>query len=182
MSVLNDTESMLLIIDIQEKLLHAIFNRLTVQPKSEILAKTAKILNIPAIITEQYPKGLGETVKELKDALPEDVKILEKDYFSALNNKEIAEAIQETKRKQVLVVGIETHICVNQTVADLIKSGYEVFVVTDACGSRAESEYKAGLERMRANGAQLITTEIALFEWLKSSKHQNFKEIQSLIK
>ena len=82
----------------------------------------------------------------------------------------------------ILLAGIETHICVNQTVADLIKLGYDVFVVTDACGSRSEVEYKAGLERMKSHGAQLITTEIALFEWLKSSKHQNFKEVQSLIK
>lgn len=182
MSVLDDKESLLLIIDIQDRLLHAIFNRRTVESKSDVLVKTAKILNIPIIITEQYPKGLGETAQYIKDTLQEDIKIFEKEYFSALNNTEITDAIKETEKKQILVFGIETHICVNQTVSDLLKLGYEVYVVTDACGSRAETEYKAGLERMKANGAKLISTEIALFEWLKSSKHEHFKEIQSLIK
>jgi len=182
MSILNDNESLLFIIDIQERLLKAVFDRSTVQSKSEVLVKTAKILNIPVIITEQYPKGLGETVQTIKETLGEEIKIFEKNFFSALKNEEIEKSIKESGRKQILVMGIETHICVNQTVADLIKAGYEVFVVTDACGSRTETEYLAGIERMKNHGAQMITTEIALFEWLKSSKHEHFKEIQSLIK
>ncbi len=182
MSILNDNESLLFIVDIQERLLKAVFNRSTVQSKSEVLVKTAKILNIPVIITEQYPKGLGSTVQSITEPLQDDIKVFEKNFFSALKNEEIEQAMSEAGKKQVLVMGIETHICVNQTVADLIKAGYEVFVVTDACGSRSESEYNAGLERMKMHGAQLITTEIALFEWLKSSKHEHFKEIQSLIK
>ena len=182
MSALDDKESLLLIIDIQDRLLQAIFNKHNVEIKSDVLVKTAKILNIPIIITEQYPKGLGMTAQYIKDTLLDDTIIFEKEYFSALNNIEITNAINDAGRKQILVFGIETHICVNQTVADLIRLGYEVFVVTDACGSRTEFEYKAGLERMKSNGAQMISTEIALFEWLKSSKHKHFKEIQSFIK
>ena len=85
-------------------------------------------------------------------------------------------------RKQIVVFGIETHICVNQTVESLLKAGFEVHVVKDACSSRMEAEHLAGLERMRDNGAHILTTEIALFEWLKSSKHPKFKDVQMLIK
>lgn len=182
MAQLNLEDSLVLIIDVQEKLLNAVFNKEQVEKKSAIIAEAAKILGIPVVVTEQYPKGLGNTIPAVKDALAEDTEIFEKTAFSALNNEEILEAIKKHNKKQILIFGIETHICVSQTTAALRKLGYEVSVIKDACGSRAEEEYLAGLERMKDNGAYIITTEIALFEWLKGAKHPNFKAVQALIK
>lgn len=182
MAQLNLEDSLVLIIDVQEKLLNAVFNKEQVEKKSAIIAEAAKILGIPVVVTEQYPKGLGNTIPAVKDALAEDTEIFEKTAFSALNNEEILEAIKKHNKKQILIFGIETHICVSQTTAALRELGYEVSVIKDACGSRAEEEYLAGLERMKDNGAYIITTEIALFEWLKGAKHPNFKAVQALIK
>lgn len=182
MAQLNLEDSLVLIIDVQEKLLNAVFNKEQVEKKSAIVAEAAKILGIPVVVTEQYPKGLGNTIPAVKDALAEDTEIFEKTAFSALNNEEILEAIKKHNKKQILIFGIETHICVSQTTAALRELGYEVSVIKDACGSRAEEEYLAGLERMKDNGAYIITTEIALFEWLKGAKHPNFKAVQALIK
>lgn len=182
MAQLNLEDSLVLIIDVQEKLLNAVFNKEQVEKKSAIIAEAAKILGIPVVVTEQYPKGLGNTIPAVKDALAEDTEIFEKTAFSALNNEEILEAIKKHNKKQILIFGIETHICVSQTTAALRELGYDVSVIKDACGSRAEEEYLAGLERMKDNGAYIITTEIALFEWLKGAKHPNFKAVQALIK
>ena len=182
MAQLNLEDSLVLIIDVQEKLLNAVFNKEQVEKKSAIIAEAAKILGIPVVVTEQYPKGLGNTIPAVKDALAEDTEIFEKTAFSALNNEEILEAIKKHNKKQILIFGIETHICVSQTTAAFRELGYEVSVIKDACGSRAEEEYLAGLERMKDNGAYIITTEIALFEWLKGAKHPNFKAVQALIK
>ena len=182
MAQLNLEDSLVLIIDVQEKLLNAVFNKEQVEKKSAIVAEAAKILGIPVVVTEQYPKGLGNTIPAVKDALAEDTEIFEKTAFSALNNEEILEVIKKHNKKQILIFGIETHICVSQTTAALRELGYEVSVIKDACGSRAEEEYLAGLERMKDNGAYIITTEIALFEWLKGAKHPNFKAVQALIK
>ncbi len=182
MTILNTNDSLILIIDIQEKLLNAVFNKVSLQKKAEILAGTAKILGIQTIVTEQYPKGLGSTIESLKNTLSEDVLYFEKTSFSALENQDILNAIKASGKKQIIIFGIETHICVSQTTNALIQEGFDVSVIRDACGSRSELEYVAGLDRMKENGAHILTTEIALFEWLKSAKHPNFKEVQALIK
>ena len=182
MTILNSENSLILIIDVQEKLLNAVFNKQTLEKKAEIIAKTSKILNIPTIVTEQYPKGLGGTIVSVKNSLDTSAEFFEKNSFSALDNAEVWDAIKAYGKKQIIVFGIETHICVNQTVYALKEAGYEVYVIKDACGSRCEDEYTAGLERMKSNGAEILTTEIALFEWLRGAKHPNFKEVQSLIK
>ena len=175
MPKLNIEDSVVLIIDVQEKLLNVVFNKEVCAKKAAIMAEAASILGIPTIVTEQYPKGLGETVPEIKNSVS---KYFEKTNFSAF--EEIEDALEG--KKQVVLFGIETHICVNQTAAELVSNGYEVYVVKDACGSRAEVEYLAGLERMKDNDAHILTAEIALFEWLGGAKHPKFKEIQALIK
>jgi len=182
MTLIDSGNSLVLIIDIQEKLLNAVFNKETLAKKAGIIAKAANILNIPAVVTEQYPKGLGGTIESVKEALGESAKIYEKITFSALDNEDILSVIKSSGKKQIILFGIETHICVSQTANALIEAGYEVYAVKDACGSRSEIEYNAGLERMKENGAKFVTTEITLFEWLRSAKHPNFKEVQSLIK
>jgi nicotinamidase-related amidase len=182
MTILNKQDCLLLIIDVQEKLTNAVFNKSTLLNKAEIISKTASILDIPVIITEQYPKGLGYTISSVKSAFNNKCKIFEKITFSALDNSLISESIEKLNKKQVILFGIETHICVNQTANALIQNGYDVTVIADACGSRDEIEHKFGLERIKEHGAHIITTETVVFEWLKSAKHPQFKEIQALIK
>ena len=182
MTILNIEDSIVMIIDVQEKLLNAVFNKPSLEKKAVTIANTAKILGIPVIVTEQYPKGLGATVETLREALPENTQYFEKTAFSALENNDVLEALKNSGKKQVVIFGIETHICVSQTTNALIQDGFEVSVIRDACGSRSELEYSAGLERMKDNGAHVLTTEIALFEWLKGAKHSKFKEVQMLIK
>lgn len=182
MSLINVNDSILLIIDIQTRLLNSVFNPTQVLNKSTTAAKAASILELPVIITEQYPVGLGSTIDEIIDAAPTDTKYFEKNTFSAIDNPEIMELLRTSRKKQVILFGIETHICVSQTAIALTELGYDVFVVSDACSSRKEVEFIAGLDRMKEHGVHIITTEILLFEWLRGSKHPKFKEIQSLIK
>ena len=182
MTILNEQDSLLLVIDVQEKLLNAVFNKDALENKSITMVKAAKILNIPIVVTEQYPKGLGATKQSLQDILGDGFKYFEKTSFSAMDNSSISESINKSNKKQVIIFGIETHICVSQTVNALLQKGYDVTVIADACGSRSELEHIAGLSRIEDNGAHIITAEIALFEWLKTSKHENFQAIQNLIK
>ena len=182
MNILNEKDSIILIIDIQDKLLNAVFNPELILKKSEIIAKTADLLDIPVVVTEQYPIGLGKTIDKLSEALPSSTRYFEKNTFSALDNPEIVEMIRTLRRKQIIVLGIETHICVSQTVNALVEAGYDVNVIADACGSRSETEYLAGLDRMKEAGAHIMTAETAIFEWLRASSHPKFKEIQKLIK
>ena len=176
--ILNQNESIILIIDIQEKLLKSVFNRDLVERKSKMLVEAAKILDVPIFVTEQYPQGLGETIVGLKDK----AFVYEKTSFNALEDVNLLQQLQKCAKKQIVVFGIETHICVHQTVASLISAGFDVTLVKDACGSRSEIEYDAGIFCMKENGVKIKTVEMVLFEWLKSSKHPNFREIQNLIK
>ena len=183
MTILNQEDSFVLIIDIQEKLLNAAFNMEKVAKNSEIIAKTAEALDIPVFVTEQYPKGLGPTVGTISEHLNKDkTKYFEKTAFNALFDLNLLSELKQSGRTQVILLGIETHICVHQTAAALIDNGFEVHVVKDACVSRAVDEYLAGLSRMQDNGAHISTTEIVLFELLKTAKNPKFKEIQALIK
>lgn len=179
---LNRNNCLFLIIDIQEKLLNAVFNKEIVSKKSEILTKAFNILEIPTIITEQYPKGLGNTVESINLNLNNPKNYFEKCSFNALAEENILNEICKHEKKQIIVIGIETHICVYQTVIDLINKGFEVTVIKDACGSREECEYLSALDIMKEMGAKIKTSEMVIFELLKSSKHPRFKEIQSLIK
>ena len=180
--MLNIEDSLLVIIDIQDRLVGASKYGLEVAQNASKLAKSASILNIPTVVTEQYPQGLGQTVFEVRSALSTETFITEKSSFSAMMQPEFAQKIKDSGKKQIVLCGIETHICVLQTASDLIKEGFEVYIVKDACASRNKKEYKAGLELLKQYGAKVTCVEIALFEWLKTSRHPNFKEIQALIK
>ena len=174
MNTINEKDCLFLIIDIQEKLVKMINNSLITNNATKI-AKTARILNLPTIITEQYPKGLGNTIEGIKNEIT-DAKYLEKTNFSALNEFSIEEEITKAKQDPII------HICVLQTAFDLLKEGYEVFVIKDASASRSEENNNLALQRLIHAGAQILSTEMVIFELLKSSKHPNFKEIQALVK
>lgn len=180
--LLSTENSLLLIIDIQEKLIKAQYNKETIQKNAVILAKAAKILELPVVVTEQYPQGLGATITEIKENLPEKAKYQEKNSFSCCANSDFEVFLKEIGRNQIIVCGIESHVCVNQTVNDLLTMGYEVYLVKDAIGSRKEYECEIGAERMIFAGAIPVCTEMVLFELIKCSSHKNFKEIQALIK
>jgi len=181
-NILNADNALLLIIDIQEKLLPAQGKPEKMEKNIGILALAANILNIPTIVSEQYPKGLGPTVASIKEKLPMDAKYFEKTAFSCVQEEGFLELLKSYNRKQIIVCGMETHICVHQTVNDLLKEGFEVHVIQDAVSSRDKYEYKRGIERMGSDGAVLTCLETALFEMLRSAKHPQFKVIQALIK
>ena len=176
--ILNQENTAILIIDVQEKLVNAIFNKELVLKNSNVITKAASCLELPVFVTEQYPQGLGETVGDLK----QNAKVFIKTSFNALEDDNFLEELKKSEKKQIVILGIETHICVHQTVFALIQAGFDVTVVSDACGSRFESEYTSGLSNISFNGAKVKTTEMILFELLKSAKHPKFKEIQALIK
>ena len=179
--MLNINDSLILAVDFQEKLISATSadNELINASK---MVEAGKILDIPVVISEQYPKGLGETSYKLINKIPPSSVVLEKTTFSLLKTEKIYNAIKAQNKKQIILFGIETHICVLQTALDLIKEGYEVYLIKNASRSRKKSEHKAGIRYMQSEGVKILTLEIALFELLKSSTHPNFKEIQALIK
>ena len=142
----------------------------------------AKLLNLPIIVTEQYPKGLGHTAEEIKAALPSGVEIIEKTTFSSCGTRQFQNQLESAGAKQVLVGGIEAHICVNQTVHDLLSAGFQVHLLADCIGARQPINKKISMRKMQSSGAILSSIEMALFELLRDAKHEQFKAIQQLIK
>lgn len=181
MNTLSAEQSLVMIIDIQERLVAALDKDIVVS-KAVKIASAAKSLGIPIVVTEQYPKGLGNTVPQLKETLPANTDIIEKTSFNALLEEGMSEKIASYGKKQIVLFGIETHICVHQTAAALLEAGYEVYIIKDACASRNKYEFKQGIDIMQQNGAKISCVEIALFEWLKGAKNPKFKEVQALIK
>lgn len=183
--MLNVEDSVLVVIDIQDRLVLASKYGVDVAEVMAKAAKAASLLDIPTIVTEQYPKGLGHTVPQVQESISENAFVTEKAAFSAMLEPEFSQKIKELKelgKKQIVIGGIETHICVLQTAHDLMKEGFEVYVLKDACASRNKAEYKTGLELLKQYDAKISCLEITLFEWLKTSKNSKFKEVQALIK
>lgn len=145
------------------------------------LVRTFRALDAPVLATEQYPRGLGHTVPELREALGE-IDVAEKMVFSCCGSSDFQTRLQRTGATQVLVCGIETHVCVNQTVHDLLERGYAVQVAADAVESRRASDREIGLRKMERSGAVITTCEMAAFELLSEATHPKFKEVQSLFK
>jgi len=176
--MLKPEKCLILMIDMQEKLVKATHAEQEVLCANKLI-KASEILNIPAIVSEQYPKGLGSTMECLKNNFQ---KYIEKTSFSLLREENVCEILKSYEKSQIILFGIEAHICVYQTAMDLIEKGYEVYLIKDASKSRTEYEFKTGIELMRQEGIKITCLEIVLFELLQSSKNPYFKEIQSLIK
>ncbi|MBU1065903.1 isochorismatase family protein, partial [bacterium] len=136
---------------------------------------------IPIIITEQYPKGLGATVSEIHELIP-DIEAVEKRSFSCCFNENFMSVLENLNRKQVLVSGIETHVCVYQTCVDLLESGYDVFLIADAVSSRKQDDKDLAIRVLEKEGVELRRVEMALFELIKTSQHEKFKDISTIIK
>lgn len=179
--ILTKEESILVVIDFQEKLMPSIEKNQEIESTVNKLIKGCKLLNVPIIVTQQYTKGLGETIPSIKETLG-TYDPIEKTAFSCCGEKTFVEALKETGKKSVVIVGIETHICVLQTVLDLLKMNYNVFIVHDGIGSRNNDDKKYAERRMLDNGAIGTTYESALFELCKDAKAKEFKEISRIVK
>lgn len=171
----------LLIIDIQEKILPVIKNHENVVENTLKLIKGFKIMNLPIYYTEQYPKGLGPTTAIIKNEL-NDNNYFDKLSFSCYGAGDLFIKIKEKKHSQIVVTGVETHVCVQQTVLDLLENNFQVNVVADAVSSRRDTDYRFALDRMRDQGAETTTTESILFELLKVCGTPQFKEISKIVK
>ena len=173
-------ESVLVIIDMQERLVPAMQAPARTIRNTRTLLSSAHELGIPVIMTEQYPAGLGHTVPELTGR--PDTITLEKMHFSCMEDETFAETLARLGRKQVVLAGMEAHICVVQTAASMIERNYDVFVVSDATASRTLDSEQACIARLSASGAAIVTTEMVVFEWLGKAGTPAFKKLLPLIK
>lgn len=179
--LLDPEDSALIIIDVQDRLASVMSERERVINNCLHLIELARLLRIPVVITEQYPKGLGQTVEEIRKALPE-YRPFEKLSFNCCTEKGFLELIEGLKRKKLILTGMETHICVLQTCIGLLERGFHVHVVSDAVCSRSEENKKTGLEFMRSAGAVITCTETVLFQELKVAGTEEFRIISKRIK
>jgi nicotinamidase-related amidase len=195
--------SQLVLVDYQSRLMPAMWEQDAVVANAVRLAKLAALLEVPAFYTEQNPSGLGNTVPDVKAALAEaHAKVLNKMQFSAMeeglgewlrppakpvqgNARSLPKHLQKppaSERSTIIIAGCEAHICLMQTALDLLEDEFEVWVVTDACSSRTERNRDAAFDRLAGAGAELLTTEMVAFEWIRTAEHPVFKEVQALIK
>ena len=198
--LLDASESQLVLVDYQTRLLPAIFDSATVLTNAMRLAQAADLLDVPAWGTEQNPSKLGENPPEMR-ALCRNT--LSKMQFSGVeeglgewlrppakpvqgNARSLPKHLQKSstgeERSTIVIAGLEAHICLLQTALDLLEDEFEVWVVTDACSSRTERNRDAAFDRLAGAGAELVTTEMVLFEWLRTAEHADFKAIQALVK
>lgn len=190
--LLNDTEEMikrftlnrddcvLMVIDIQDRLSKAMFNEDELKKRTKILIELANIFSIPIIVTEQNPNSLGNTNEELLSSMNKKT-VISKMSFSAFT-PEVKGLLKEQNKRSVIISGMETHVCVFQTVRDLLANSYNVVVASDAVGSRTEKNYNNALDMMSNMNAVISNTETILFDILKTSTDDNFKKVQALIK
>jgi nicotinamidase-related amidase len=175
---LESDQCALIVVDIQEKLLPPIFQKDQLVSNSKLLIRAAGVLKIPAVMTTQYAKGLGKTVPEIASLLPE-TEAIDKDRFSCFGSDVFCTLLKRLpgKRNTLLLCGMESHICVMQTALAALREGYIVHVASDAVSSRTEWNWKIGLERMRAAGAVISSTEMMIYELMRSSSSPTFKEM-----
>jgi nicotinamidase-related amidase len=176
------TQSALTVIDMQEAFRTKMQDFAEVAARIATMVTAAKLLNVAVVVTEQYPKGLGHTAKEILDALPDSIEIIEKTTFSSCGVTPFQAQLNALGAKQILVCGIEAHICVNQTVHDLLANGFQVHLLTDCITSRKTENKNMAFRKMELAGAIPSSLEMAVFELMRDAKHEQFKAIQGLIK
>jgi len=174
--LLNKNDSILLLIDIQEKLTPFVLNKEHFIKRGEWLLRLATKMKVPVLVSEQYPKGLGPTIDPLKQYTAAK-NCIEKVHFSCMQEPNYVHRLSEFKKNQLILFGIEAHVCVLQTALEMQNAGFDVFVVVDAVSSRSELDLKYGLKRMKQEGVHLITAEMVFFEWLRHSAVPDFKSL-----
>jgi nicotinamidase-related amidase len=178
-------KSQLLIVDVQDKLLDAISGKDRVVDRCVRLVRAARLLGIPITLSEQYPQGLGPTVDPIREAFANSGFVMDKVEFSCAKSEKLRDRVHDLRRQgrpQVVIGGIEAHVCVLQTAIDLEAQGFEAFVVADAIGSRSKSNRKLALARLGKDGVDVVDSEMVLFEWLERAGTREFKELHALIK
>jgi len=178
---LERNQTVLVVIDVQSKLLPVIYDYPALVENIKRIIKCTQILGIPIVLTEQYPRGLGSTVEEIKETLSEYHPI-EKVSFSCCEEENFINRIKQLNRKQILVCGIEAHICVYQTCMDLVSEEYEVHLLIDAISSRKRDNRNLTIEKLNGMGVQITSVEMALFEILKDATSDEFKRISRIVK
>lgn len=182
--LLSRNRSQLLIVDVQAKLLPAMSDQRAIE-RCIRLVRAAKALAVPITFSEQYPQGLGHTVEPLLEALENEGEVIEKVEFSCLANGVLRGRLQELRRhgrSQVVIGGMESHVCVLQTAIDLAHHGFEAFVVVDAVSSRDEASRRAALARLLKAGVEVVNSEMVVFEWLGKAGTAEFRELLTLVK
>ena len=174
-------DSLLLVVDIQQKLAPAIHDSERVVANSIRLLDGARQLGVPAFVSEQYIKGLGPSLEAIRAAAV-DARFFEKTHFSCAAEPGVIDLLRAAKRPQIILTGTEAHVCVLQTAFGLLAAGFEVYLVADAASSRTPENRSAAIERMRAAGIGIVTTEMVLFEWLHQAGTDDFRQLLPLIK
>ena len=175
-------KSALAVIDMQEAFRSSIPDFAETAGRIAVMVQAARLLQLPIIVTEQYPKGLGRTAAEIDQALPDETEVIEKTTFSSCGVDEFETRLERHGTRQVIVCGLEAHICVNQTVHDLLARGFQVHLLTDCITAREPVNKEAGLAKMKLSGVIPSSIEMALFELMRDARHEQFKAIQQLIK
>lgn len=179
--VLKKETTALIVIDMQERILPVIRNHEMVTENTIKLIKGFKVLNLPVYYTEQYPKGLGHTSQKILREL-DGLNAVQKMSFSCSGAENLYDELKAKQLKQIVVCGIESHVCVQQSVLDLLVNNFQVNLIADAVSSRKEIDYNIALDRMRINGAEITTTESVLFELLEVCGTPEFKEVSKIVK
>lgn len=174
-------DSQILLVDMQEKLLPGIWEKDTLLQRCRLLLRGAALLCQPVMVTHQYAKGLGETEQSLRQLL-HPYAPMDKMSFSCYGDAAIAQALKDSGRHTVVLCGIETHICVEQTALDLLDAGYRVVLLADCVGARKVEDSRIALERMRQAGAEVTTCEALLFAWMQRAGTEQFKQFSRMIK
>lgn len=180
--ILDISKTALVVVDVQEAFRSVIGDFALIVSRIAMAVRGFRILEVPVIVTEQYPKGLGRTAEEILLTLPDDFEFVEKTAFSSCGANAFTNQLKEMNSRQIVLCGFEAHVCVNQTAHDLLDQGFDVHLLTDCIGSRYEHDKEAGLRKMRSSGTVESSFEMALFELMRDSKHEKFKELQALIK
>jgi len=178
---LNPKQAVLLIIDMQERFVPVIHDYQSILIAVQKMIRGAQVLDVPILLTEQYPKGLGATVPEIRPLIP-DVKAIEKLSFSCCGSSDFLAQLKQLNRQQILVCGIETHVCVYQSCSDLQKLGYEIHLLQDCVSSRKPNDRLFALQKLQTMGVSLTGVEMALFEMLQVAGTPVFKEISRIVK
>lgn len=181
-NILSDGNAVLLIVDVQEAFRDVIGGFSMLAANIARAASGFQILGLPVIVTEQYPKGLGPTAEEIRFSFPDGIEPVEKTAFSAFGAADVRIKLESLGAKQIVLCGVETHVCVDQTAHDLLKNDFAVHLLTECVGSRFEHDKAAGLEKMKSSGVIFSSVEMALFELMQDAGHEKFKDIQALIK
>lgn len=178
---LDPLASLLLVVDIHERLAPAICNRQEVIDRSRLLIRAAGTLGVPVVVSEHCPRQLGRTVDAILAEAPAG-SIVEKTHFSCADEPAVRDRVAAAGRRQIVVTGMEAHVCVLQSALGFAERGYQVFAVADAIGSRTPEARALALERLRANAVETVNTEMVVFEWLGRADRPEFRELLPLIK